>query len=165
MAVPDHTHFSAAYSAIQKGKHVYCQKPLCHDVAEVRVLTQAAIKQGVMTQLGTQVASTIHDRTAVQWLREGRIGKITHAYLCSNRPGAVEAYRLEGPRPAVGQEPPPSLNLGPLARQRADAALRAGHLPPGQVARVAGLRHRLVGRHRLPHLRPGLEGARAAGRR
>jgi predicted dehydrogenase len=110
VAVPDHTHFSAAYSAIQKGKNVYCQKPLCHDVAEVRTLTQAAEKQGVITQLGTQVASTIHERTAVQWLREGRIGKITHAYLCSNRPGAVENYRLKGPRPAVGQPPPGYLN-------------------------------------------------------
>ena len=110
VAVPDHTHFSAAYSAIQKGKHVYCQKPLCHDVAEVRALTQAAVKKGVVTQLGTQVASSIYDRTAVQWLREGRIGKITHAYLCSNRPGAIETYRLKGPRPAVGQAPPQSLN-------------------------------------------------------
>ena len=109
-AVPDHTHFSIAYSAIQRGKHVYCQKPMCHDVAEVRALTQAAIKHGVHTQLGTQVAATIHDRTGVQWLREGRIGKVTHAYLCSNRPGAVEAYRLLGPRPAVGQEPPSTLN-------------------------------------------------------
>ena len=109
-AVPDHTHFSIAYSAIQKGKHVYCQKPLCHDVAEVRALTQAAIKKGVVTQLGTQVASSIHDRTGDQWLKEGRIGKVTHAYLCSNRPGAVETYRLVGPRPAVGQEPPAALN-------------------------------------------------------
>ena len=110
VAVPDHTHFSAAYSAIQRGKNVYCQKPLCHDVAEVRALTQAAIKKGVVTQLGTQVAATIHDRTGVQWLREGRIGKVTHAYLCSNRPGAIEEYRLKGPRPAVGQEPPSALN-------------------------------------------------------
>jgi len=109
VAVPDHTHFSAAYSAIQRGKHVYCQKPLCHDVAEVRALSQAAVKKGVVTQLGTQMASSIHDRTAVQWLKEGRIGKITHAFLCSNRPGAIEAYRLPGPRPAVGQEPPASL--------------------------------------------------------
>ncbi|MGD0262722.1 MAG: Gfo/Idh/MocA family oxidoreductase [Verrucomicrobiota bacterium] len=109
-AVPDHTHFSIAYSAIQRGKHVYCQKPLCHDVAEVRALTQAAVKKGVTTQLGTQVAATIHDRTGVQWLREGRIGKVTHAYLCSNRPGVVGTYRLVGPRPAVGQEPPASLN-------------------------------------------------------
>jgi len=110
VAVPDHTHFSAAYSAIQRGKHVYCQKPLCHDVAEVRALAQAAVKKGVVTQLGTQVAASIHDRTGVQWLKEGRIGKVTHGYLCSNRPGAVEEYRLKGPRPAVGQEPPSSLN-------------------------------------------------------
>jgi len=65
VAVPDHTHFSAAYSAIQRGKYVYCQKPLCHDVAEVRALIRAAVKKGVVTQLGTQVASSIHDRTAV----------------------------------------------------------------------------------------------------
>jgi len=110
VAVPDHTHFSAAYSALRLGKHVYCQKPMCHDVAEVRALTHAAAQHGVVTQLGTQVASTVNERTAVRWLREGRIGKITHAYLCSNRPGAVETYRLKGPRPAAGQAPPARLN-------------------------------------------------------
>jgi len=106
VAVPDHMHFAIAYSAIQRAKHVYCQKPLCHDVAEVRALTAAAVQMGVKTQLGTQVASTTTERTAVQWLKEGRIGKVTHAYLCSNRPGAVETYRLKGPRPAAGEEPP-----------------------------------------------------------
>jgi len=110
VAVPDHTHFSVAFSAIQRGKHVYCQKPLCHDVAEVRTLTRAAVKRGVVTQLGTQVASTAHERTAVSWLKEGRIGKVTHAYLCSNRPGAVENYRLKGPRPMEGTPPPESLH-------------------------------------------------------
>jgi predicted dehydrogenase len=110
VAVPDHMHFAIAYSAIERAKHVYCQKPLCHDVAEVRVLTQAAARKGVTTQLGTQVASSVHERTAVLWLREGRIGKITHAYLCSNRPGAVETYRLKGPRPQVGKPPPSNLS-------------------------------------------------------
>ncbi len=110
VAVPDHMHFAIAHSAIQEGKHVYCQKPLCHDVAEVRALTQAAVKKGVVTQLGTQVASSANERGAVVWLKEGRIGKVTHAYLCSNRPGAVETYRLEGPRPAKGEPPPPYLN-------------------------------------------------------
>jgi predicted dehydrogenase len=110
VAVPDHMHFAIAFSAIQKGKHCYCQKPLCHDVAEVRALTQAASKQRVVTQLGTQLASSAHERTAVRWLREGKIGKVTHAYLCSNRPGAIEDYRLAGPRPAVGQEPPSTLH-------------------------------------------------------
>ena len=101
VAVPDHSHFSIAYTAIQKGKHVYCQKPLCHDVAEVRMLTEASIKHGVITQLGTQVAARIDERRAVQWLKEGAIGKIKHAYLCSNRQGIME-YRPMGPRPAHG---------------------------------------------------------------
>jgi len=110
VAVPDHMHFPIAYTAVRHSKHVYCQKPLCHDVAEVRALTRAAVRQGVITQLGTQMASTVHERTAVQWLREGRIGKVTHAYLCSNRPGAIQDYRLKGPRPAEGTTPPKSLD-------------------------------------------------------
>ncbi len=57
VSVPDHNHFIIAMKAIGAGKHVYCQKPMCHDVNEVRALTQAAIKAGVVTQLGTQHAS------------------------------------------------------------------------------------------------------------
>lgn len=110
VTVPDHNHFIIAYHAIRAGKNVYCQKPLCHDVAEIRALTQAAVRAGVVTQLGTQVAATAGDRIGVQLLREGVIGKVKHAYLCSNRPGAVEAYRLVGPRPAQGQEPPATLH-------------------------------------------------------
>ncbi len=109
VAVPDHMHFAIAYSAIRRAKHVYCQKPLCHDIAEVRLLTEEAASMGVKTQLGTQVASSIHDRTAVVWLKEGRIGKVTHGYLCSNRPGAVETYRLKGPRPKSGSPQPSTL--------------------------------------------------------
>jgi predicted dehydrogenase len=110
LAVPDHSHFPIAMTAIQRGKHVYCQKPMCHDVAEVRALTEAAVRRNVITQLGTQMASGIGDRTTVALLRAGAIGKIRHAYLCSNRPGAVKDYRLPGPRPAQGQPPPAHLN-------------------------------------------------------
>ncbi|QHT72285.1 Gfo/Idh/MocA family oxidoreductase [Rhodocytophaga rosea] len=110
VTVPDHNHFAIAYRAIGEGKHVYCQKPMCHDVAEVRALTQAAVKAGVITQLGTQIASGKGDRTAVQWIKGGAIGKVKHAYLCSNRPAAIENYRLVGPRPAGGQTPPAHLN-------------------------------------------------------
>lgn len=109
VAVPDHSHFSIAWQAIKKRKHVYCQKPLCHDIAEVRALTQASVKFGVVTQLGTQIAASIGDRTAVKWIKEGAIGKVKHAYLCSNRPSAID-YRLEGPRPLQGQEAPANLN-------------------------------------------------------
>jgi len=110
VTVPDHNHFPIAYRAIRNGKHVYCQKPMCHDVAEIRVLTEAAVKAGVVTQLGTQFAATRGDKTGVQLLKDKAIGKIKHAYLCSNRPGAVESYRLVGPRPAQGVEPPSNLN-------------------------------------------------------
>jgi predicted dehydrogenase len=109
VTVPDHMHFPIAYSAIQKGKHVYCQKPLCHDLAEVRELTRAAERQGVITQLGTQMASGVGDRMTVQMLRAGVVGKVKHVYLTANRPGAVEAYRALGPRPATSQPPPAEL--------------------------------------------------------
>jgi len=109
VTVPDHNHFAIAYAAIQKGKHVYCQKPMCHDVAEVRILTEAAVKAGVITQLGTQFAATVGDQVGIKLIKEGVIGKVKHAYLCSNRPSAIE-YRIEGPRPPKGEEPPATLN-------------------------------------------------------
>lgn len=110
VAVPDHMHFSIAYSAVQRGKNVYCQKPMCHDAAEVRELTEAAKHNGVVTQLGTQLASAVGDRTTVRWLQNGVIGKVRHVYLSANRPGAVEAYRPVGPRPAQTQPPPAHLD-------------------------------------------------------
>jgi predicted dehydrogenase len=110
VTVPDHNHFAIAYKAIEMGKHVYCQKPMCHDVAEVRLLTEASVKYKVKTQLGTQHASSENDRRALQLIKEGAIGKIKHVYLCSNRPGAVENYRPIGPRPVEGEEAPSTLN-------------------------------------------------------
>lgn len=110
VSVPDHMHFPIAIEAIKRKKHVYCQKPMCHDVAEIRALTEAAAKAGIISQLGTQHASGNGDRTAVELIKNGTIGKIKNVYLCSNRPGATEAYRYKGPRPAEGQEPPAHLN-------------------------------------------------------
>lgn len=108
IAVPDHMHAAIALTAMRAGKHVYCQKPMCHDVAEVRALTEAANQTGLVTQLGTQHASGTGDMMAVDYLRRGVIGKIKHVYLCSNRPGA-ENYRLEGPRPPA-ETPPEHLD-------------------------------------------------------
>ena len=65
VAVPDHLHAAIAISAIRARKNVYCQKPMCHDVAECRVLTQAAKGTGLVTQLGTQFCALVGDRMAV----------------------------------------------------------------------------------------------------
>ena len=110
VTVPDHNHFPIAWQAIKSGKHVYCQKPMCHDVAEVRLLTEASVEMGVITQLGTQHASSANDRRAVKLLKQGAVGKVQHVYLCSNRPGAIENYRLEGPRPQQVEEVPSELD-------------------------------------------------------
>ncbi|MFM7181102.1 MAG: Gfo/Idh/MocA family protein [Verrucomicrobiales bacterium] len=112
IAVPDHMHAAITMTALAAKKHVYCQKPLCHDVAECRAVAAAAKEAGVVTQLGTQYASGIGDRMAVQLLREGAIGMIKRVVLCSNRTGAVEAYRLEGPRPAEARPAPAHLDWG-----------------------------------------------------
>ena len=99
VAVPDHSHALIAISAMRAGKHVYCQKPLAHEVAEVRAMVNTAREKGVVTQLGTQHASGIGDRLAVEWIRSGVIGKVLRVHTGSNRPGS-DAYRHIGPRPA-----------------------------------------------------------------
>lgn len=110
VAVPDHMHAIIALAFIRAGKNVYCQKPLAHDVMECRALALAAKKAGVVTQLGTQFAAGLGDRLTVRLLRQRLIGDVKRVVLCSNRPGAVETYRLVGPRPAEGTTPPPELD-------------------------------------------------------
>ncbi|MBI1374995.1 MAG: gfo/Idh/MocA family oxidoreductase [Phycisphaera sp.] len=110
VTVPDHNHALITTRALAMKKNVYCQKPLCHDVAECRVVAEATRQAGTITQLGTQHASRLGDRLAVAWLKSGVIGKIKHVYLCSNRPGAIETYRRVGPKPAQGEPVPASLN-------------------------------------------------------
>ena len=108
VAVPDHQHAIIALAAMRRGKNVYCQKPLCHDVAECREVALEAARCHVVTQLGTQFAAGGGDRLAVQFLRAGRIGAVKKVYLTSNRTGA-EFYRLKGPRPAHGSPAPAHL--------------------------------------------------------
>ena len=55
VSTPDHTHAVAAMAAIKMDKHVYCQKPLAHDMYEVRSLTEEARKRGLITQMGIQI--------------------------------------------------------------------------------------------------------------
>lgn len=76
VSTPDHTHAPASYSAIKQGLHVFCEKPLTHEIYEARKVTEAARKAGVVTQMGNQIHSHIFYRTAVQWVQEGAIGKV-----------------------------------------------------------------------------------------
>src|SRR5881394_3093904 len=62
ISTPDHMHASIAMTAMQLGKHVYCQKPLAHDLHEVRALTEFSHTRSVVTQMGIQIHSTSHYR-------------------------------------------------------------------------------------------------------
>jgi predicted dehydrogenase len=76
VSTPDHTHAPASFTAIKKGMHVFCEKPLTHEVHEARKVTEAARRAGVVTQMGNQIHAHRYYRTAVQWIQEGAIGKV-----------------------------------------------------------------------------------------
>jgi predicted dehydrogenase len=86
IATPDHMHAVIAAAAIKLGKHVYCQKPLTHDVFEARTLRDLARKHNVATQMGNQGSASDSLRRAVEVMHAGIIGPVHEAYVWTNRP-------------------------------------------------------------------------------
>ena len=84
VGIPDHMHAPASMAAVKLGKHVYCEKPLTHDVFEARRVTLAAREAGVVTQMGNQIHSHDFYRTAVIWLKDGAIGKVKEWHSWAN---------------------------------------------------------------------------------
>ncbi|MHC4111613.1 MAG: Gfo/Idh/MocA family protein [Planctomycetota bacterium] len=76
IATPDHTHAVISMEAMRRGKHVYCQKPLTHDVYESRMLAKTAKETGVATQMGIQGHSGEGIRLIREWIEDGAIGEI-----------------------------------------------------------------------------------------
>jgi predicted dehydrogenase len=115
ISTPDHTHFHPAWWAMERGKHVYLEKPLAHEVDEVRRLTEAAHKKGLATQLGSQRHAIKGLRDGVEIVKSGLLGTITevHSWVASSRG-----------MPALPGEPQPvptglnwDLWLGPVAER------------------------------------------------
>jgi len=86
VATPDHTHANITLDAMKLGKHVYCQKPLTHSVYESRILTQAAKKYDVATQMGNQGASNEATALVCESIWNGDIGEVTEVHAWTNRP-------------------------------------------------------------------------------
>ncbi len=85
VSTPDNIHAVAAMAAIKRGKHVYCQKPLCHDIYEVRRLTEAARKHNVMTQMGIQLHAQQCVRLVAEMIKSGMIGKVHRVDIWSGK--------------------------------------------------------------------------------
>jgi predicted dehydrogenase len=86
VSTPDHMHGTIALAAIERKKHVYVQKPLTHDIFEARMLTEAAKKYKVVTQMGNQYGSADFVRKAKEWVDAGLIGEVTKVETWTNRP-------------------------------------------------------------------------------
>ena len=105
IATPEHNHCSISMAAIRRGKHVYCQKPLCHTVNEVRLLTEESKKHPkVVTQMGHQGHSSRSSAMLRDWGLADSIGPIREVVAYSRK-----NYWIDKPL-APSSEPPKTLN-------------------------------------------------------
>ena len=86
VTVPDFMHAVAAIHAMERGKHVYVQKPLAHTIWECRQLAEAAAKYKVATQMGNQGYSNEGTRQCAEMIWSGEIGNVTEVHAWTNRP-------------------------------------------------------------------------------
>ncbi|MEO0628726.1 MAG: Gfo/Idh/MocA family oxidoreductase [Bacteroidota bacterium] len=107
ISTPDHTHAVIGLAAMALDKHVYIEKPLAHNIAEVRALTQAAAaKPQLITQMGNQGASGEGIRRFQELYESGMIGEVQKVYAWTNRP----IWPQGNPIPTERQEVPSHLN-------------------------------------------------------
>ncbi|MGZ3945172.1 MAG: Gfo/Idh/MocA family protein [Mucilaginibacter sp.] len=109
VSTPDHNHAIVAYHAMQMGKHVYVQKPLTHDIWEARMLTDAAKKYKVVTQMGNQGASNDGTRLLAEWYDNDIIGDVHTVYCWTNRPVWPQGIAW----PSTPAKVPPTLDWDP----------------------------------------------------
>ncbi|HVK48097.1 MAG TPA: Gfo/Idh/MocA family oxidoreductase [Pseudobacter sp.] len=116
VSTPDNTHAVAAIAAMQLGKHVYVQKPLAHDIYEARMLTEAAKRYKVVTQMGNQGGSGDGVRKMKEIVDAGMIGQVHTVHCWTNRPVWPQGL----PTPSGTHEIPKELDwdlwLGPAKK-------------------------------------------------
>jgi len=86
VATPDHMHATAAMWCMERGKHVYVQKPLVRTIWEARQMREAASKYKVATQMGNQGYSNEGTRQCAEIVWSGEIGNVTEVHAWSDRP-------------------------------------------------------------------------------
>jgi predicted dehydrogenase len=86
ITTPDHTHFAAAMHAMEMGKHVYVDKPLAHNIWQLRTLKKAAKHYGVVNQLGNQGHTTNGIRLVKEWYEAGILGEVKEIIAWFNGP-------------------------------------------------------------------------------
>lgn len=113
ISTPDHTHAVIAMAAMARGKHVYVQKPLTHNIHEARVLTEAARKYKLVSQMGNQGASNPGQQQMVEWFKKGVIGTVKEVDVWTNRPIWPQGIPVPTDKPEVPSTLDWDLYVGP----------------------------------------------------
>src|ERR1039457_5617573 len=100
IAIPDFMHGTAAMWCMERGKHVYVEKPLCKTIWEARQLKEAAVKYGVATQMGNQHVSQETCRQFCEVVWSDAIGDVKEVHTWTNRPIWPQAEMVDG-KPVV----------------------------------------------------------------
>ena len=101
ISTPDHMHFPIALEAIKRGKHVLVQKPLAHTVEEARILTLAARRHQVVSQMGNQGHAGEGNRLIQEWIAADVLGEVREVHAWSNRPIWPQGMAEQLPAEAV----------------------------------------------------------------
>ncbi len=104
ISTPDHMHAPIAAHAMDLGKHLYVQKPLCHTVAEARFLARRARETNVVTQMGNQGHAGEGARLINEWVASGELGAIREVHCWTNRPvwpQGIARPEADAPAPAT----------------------------------------------------------------
>ncbi|HEY9005499.1 MAG TPA: Gfo/Idh/MocA family oxidoreductase [Ohtaekwangia sp.] len=112
VSTPDHNHAIQALAAMELKKHVYIQKPLTHDIYEARMLTEAARKYKVVTQMGNQGSSGNDVRQLMEWYNAGLLGDVHTVYCWTNRPVWPQGIEWPAQKSSVPKELDWNLWLG-----------------------------------------------------
>ncbi|MDN3669815.1 Gfo/Idh/MocA family oxidoreductase [Echinicola jeungdonensis] len=99
ISTPDHVHGPAAAFAMERGKHVYVQKPLTHNIREARILTEMARKNKIVSQMGNQGASNPLLSLVQNWIDSDKLGEISKVQVWTNRPVWPQGYAMPEPDP------------------------------------------------------------------
>lgn len=99
VSTPDHMHAPIALASMKLGKHVYGQKPLAHDLYEVRRMADVAKEKKVVTQMGIQIHSSWQYQSAVKAVRDGAIGKVKEVHSWSSKTWGDPAARPDSTDP------------------------------------------------------------------
>ncbi len=118
ISTPDHVHAPAAVFAMERGIHVYVQKPLTHNIREARMLTEMAREKQIVSQMGNQGGSNPLLGMIQQWVDSGVLGKISKVQVWTNRPVWPQGNAMA--KPDASQKPGAlkwDLWLGPAANR------------------------------------------------